>query len=127
MLVRLLRTHAGYCQHFAGAAALLLRLAGVPARVVTGFATGQRVGADRYDVRDLDAHEWIEAYFPGVGWVPFNPTPAAAPALVAGGIDFPPATPSPTRGDGDFYLAVGLGAVLSAGVVQYRRRRRRIS
>jgi transglutaminase-like putative cysteine protease len=120
----LLRTHAGYCQHFAGAAALLLRLAGVPARVVTGFATGQRVGAGRYDVRDLDAHEWIEAYFPGDGWVPFNPTPAAAPALVAGGVDSRPPVPRPTWGDGDAYLAVGLAAVLSAGAVRYRRRRR---
>jgi protein-glutamine gamma-glutamyltransferase len=120
----LLRTHAGYCQHFAGAAALLLRLAGVPARVVTGFATGQRVGADRYDVRDLDAHEWIEAYFPGYGWVPFNPTPAAAPAHVAGGVDSPPTAPRSTWGDGDDYLAAGLVAVLSAGAVRYRRRRR---
>jgi transglutaminase-like putative cysteine protease len=79
----LLRTHAGYCQHFAGAAALLLRLAGVPTRMVAGFATGI-AHSGRYDVRDVDAHDWIEVYFQGVGWVPFNPTPAADPASVSG-------------------------------------------
>ena len=79
----LFKTRAGYCQHFAGAAALLLRLAGVPTRVVSGFATGKRTGENTYDVRDEDAHAWIEVYFPGYGWVPFNPTPASAEADVA--------------------------------------------
>jgi hypothetical protein len=82
----LLRTHAGYCQHFAGAAALLLRLAGVPARMVSGFATGvPRRG--RFEVRDVDAHAWIEVYFQGYGWVPFNPTPSVAPAAVPRALD----------------------------------------
>ena len=79
----LFETRAGYCQHFAGAAALLLRLAGVPTRVVSGFATGKRTGENTYTVRDEDAHAWIEVYFPGYGWVPFNPTPSAAEADVA--------------------------------------------
>ena len=79
----LFKTRAGYCQHFAGAATLLLRLAGVPTRVVSGFATGKRTGENTYDVRDEDAHAWIEVYFPGYGWVPFNPTPASAEADVA--------------------------------------------
>jgi transglutaminase-like putative cysteine protease len=70
----LLRDHAGYCQHFAGAAALLLRLAGVPTRVVVGFATGVPGPDGRFDVRDVDAHAWIEVYFQGSGWVAFNPT-----------------------------------------------------
>jgi len=83
----LLRTHAGYCQQFAGAAALLLRLAGVPVRVAVGFATGIESARGRYIVRDLDAHEWIEVYFQGYGWVPFNPTPSTAPAAVASGLD----------------------------------------
>jgi transglutaminase-like putative cysteine protease len=120
----LLRTHAGYCQHFAGAAALLLRLAGVPARVVTGFATGKRVGIDRYIVRDLDAHEWIEVYFEGYGWVPFNPTPAAAPALVAGVADPRRPSPHPAQVWGNGHLAAALMAVLAAGAAVYRRRRR---
>jgi hypothetical protein len=83
----LLRTHAGYCEQFAGAAALLLRIAGVPVRVIAGFATGKQTGPHRYTVRDVDAHNWIEVYFPGVGWVAFNPTPAASPATIGAGVD----------------------------------------
>ena len=72
---------AGYCQHFSGAMALMLRMVGIPARVVAGFAPG-RYDADRdvYEVRDLDAHSWVEVYFRGVGWITFDPTPGAAPA-----------------------------------------------
>ncbi|HEY0280454.1 MAG TPA: transglutaminase domain-containing protein [Solirubrobacterales bacterium] len=87
LLEFLFHTHKGYCQHFAGAAALILRSAGIPTRVVVGFATGEPIGHDTYAVRDEDAHAWIEVYFPGVGWVPFNPTPSAAPADVSAGID----------------------------------------
>jgi protein-glutamine gamma-glutamyltransferase len=73
--------HTGYCQHFSGAAALLLRLAGVPARVVTGFAPG-RYEASRHawQVRDVDAHSWVEVYFEGAGWVTVDPTPGSRPA-----------------------------------------------
>ena len=77
----LFRDHAGYCQQFSGAMALLLRMGGVPARVATGFAPGtldKRRG--EYVVTDLDAHSWVEAWFPKYGWVPFDPTPADAPA-----------------------------------------------
>jgi hypothetical protein len=87
LLEFLFHTRKGYCQHFAGAAALILRSAGVPTRVIVGFATGEPIGHDTYAVRDEDAHAWIEVYFPGVGWVPFNPTPSAAPADVSAGID----------------------------------------
>jgi protein-glutamine gamma-glutamyltransferase len=74
-------TKQGYCQQFSGAMALLLRMAGVPARVASGFAPG-KFEADRssYVVRDLDAHSWVEAFFPGIGWVTFDPTPTIAPA-----------------------------------------------
>jgi hypothetical protein len=72
---------AGYCQHFSGAMALLLRMAGVPARVSTGFTSGSLDRKTReYVVRDLDAHSWVEVYYPAYGWVTFDPTPAAAPA-----------------------------------------------
>jgi hypothetical protein len=74
----------GYCQHFSGAMALLLRMAGVPARVSTGFTPGSRDEArDEWVVHDFDAHSWVEAWFPGSGWATFDPTPAAAPALGA--------------------------------------------
>jgi protein-glutamine gamma-glutamyltransferase len=71
----------GYCQHFAGAAALMLRMLGVPVRVVSGFAPGTLdKKTHEYVVTDLDAHSWIEVWFQGIGWVPFDPTPAQAPA-----------------------------------------------
>ena len=69
---------AGYCQQFSGAMALLLRMAGVPTRVVTGFTTGSLDTKTReYVVRDFDAHSWVEVWYPGIGWVTFDPTPAA--------------------------------------------------
>ncbi len=71
----------GYCQQFAGAMALLLRMGGVPARVAAGFTTGAYDSTTRqWVVSDLDAHAWVEAWFPRYGWVRFDPTPAAAPA-----------------------------------------------
>jgi protein-glutamine gamma-glutamyltransferase len=77
----LLRDRVGYCQQFSGAMALLLRLGGVPARVSAGFAPGNRDDRRReYVVRDIDAHSWVEVYFPGIGWVTRDPTPAASPA-----------------------------------------------
>jgi hypothetical protein len=73
--------HIGYCQQFAGTMALLLRMGGVPARVATGFTTGTYDSATKHWlVSDIDAHSWVEAWFPGYGWVTFDPTPAAAPA-----------------------------------------------
>jgi hypothetical protein len=71
----------GYCQQFSGAMALLLRMDGIPARVASGFAPGVLDPATKeYRVRDLDAHSWVEVWFQGIGWVPFDPTPTAAPA-----------------------------------------------
>jgi transglutaminase-like putative cysteine protease len=71
----------GYCQQFSGAMALLLRMAGIPARVASGFTTGAYdAKAREYVVRDLDAHSWVEVWYPDWGWVTWDPTPAAAPA-----------------------------------------------
>src|SRR5207244_2284721 len=76
----LLADRTGYCQQFSGAMALLLRMGGVPARVATGFAPGGYNRArGEYVVRDDDAHSWVEVYFQPYGWVPFDPTPVAAP------------------------------------------------
>jgi hypothetical protein len=77
----LFRDKFGYCQQFSGAMALMLRMAGIPARVAGGFAPGSlNRDTGEYRVRDLDAHSWVEVYFNGIGWVTFDPTPAAAPA-----------------------------------------------
>jgi transglutaminase-like putative cysteine protease len=77
----------GYCQQFSGAAALMLRMVGVPTRVVSGFSPGSlNSDTGEYRVRDLDAHSWIEVYFSGIGWVPFDPTPTASPAESQSGL-----------------------------------------
>jgi transglutaminase-like putative cysteine protease len=66
----------GYCQHFAGAMALMLRYLGIPARVAAGFTSGTY---DRdghvWNVSDRNAHTWVEVWFRGFGWLPFDPTP----------------------------------------------------
>lgn len=99
----LFRDRVGYCQQFAGAAALLLRLGGVPARVAAGFTGGRAEGSGRvrwFSVRDYDAHAWIEVWFPRIGWVRFDPTPTTAPARSqargATGAPAPPTT-APAR------------------------------
>lgn len=72
------RTRAGYCQYFAGAMALMLRYLGIPARVAVGFAGPTYDAASRtWTVTDHDAHAWVEVWFRGYGWLPFDPTPAA--------------------------------------------------
>jgi transglutaminase-like putative cysteine protease len=71
----------GYCQQFSGTMALMLRMAGIPARVAAGFSPGSfNKDTKEYRVRDLDAHSWVEVWFSGIGWVPFDPTPARSPA-----------------------------------------------
>ena len=67
-------TKTGYCQHFAGAMALMLRLLGIPARVAAGFVPGHYKD-DFWEVTDHDAHTWVEVWFRGYGWLPFDPTP----------------------------------------------------
>lgn len=78
----LLDDRAGYCQQFSGAMALLLRMSGIPSRVVSGFSPGA-LDSDQdgvFVVHDTDAHSWTEVYFMGIGWVPFDPTPSVSPA-----------------------------------------------
>ena len=67
-------SRAGYCQHFAGAMAVMSRLLGIPARVAVGFTSG-RFEDGSWTVSDHDAHAWVEVWFPGHGWMPFDPTP----------------------------------------------------
>jgi len=144
-------SQGGYCQQFSGAMALLLRMAGVPTRVVTGFTSGSLdTKTKEYVVRDLDAHSWVEVWFRGIGWVTFDPTPASAPARSqpneAGSSSEPGASVGPPSLGGDLpsdpgrraaapgagtpwaliTLIVVAGAALAAGaLVLWRRRRRR--
>jgi hypothetical protein len=67
-------TRSGYCQHFAGAMALMLRLLGIPSRVAAGFVPGHYHDGT-WTVSDHDAHTWVEAWFPRYGWLAFDPTP----------------------------------------------------
>jgi hypothetical protein len=68
----------GWCQYFASAAAVLLRLQGVPARYVSGFQLRPRLfRGGHYVVRQADAHAWIEVWLPDRGWVEADPTPAS--------------------------------------------------
>ncbi len=68
----------GHCEYFATAMAVLTREAGIPSRFVAGYLHGEKSRfGNRYVVRQSDAHAWVEIYFPGIGWVPFDPTPPA--------------------------------------------------
>lgn len=64
----------GYCDYFASSMAVMLRSEGIPARVVSGYATGERQSDGSFLVKDSDSHTWVEVYFPGYGWVPFEPS-----------------------------------------------------
>lgn len=65
---------SGFCNYYASAEVLLLRAAGIPARMVAGYAPGEYQSGGYYQVKAKDAHAWPEAYFAGIGWVEFEPT-----------------------------------------------------
>ncbi len=80
----LFRSREGHCEYFATAMAVMLRVAGIPSRIVNGFRRGEFNPWGGYlIVRESDAHSWVEAYFPGGGWLEFDPTPAG-PAVQSG-------------------------------------------
>ncbi len=74
-------SHKGYCQYFASAMGSMLRSLKIPTRLVGGYGPGTaraqsgRAGQRQEEVTTSDAHNWVEAYFPGYGWIPFEPTP----------------------------------------------------
>jgi len=69
-------TKAGHCQHMATAMAIMLRATGVPARIATGYRGGTWLKSDKvYIVQENNAHVWVEVFFPGYGWVEFDPSP----------------------------------------------------
>lgn len=72
--------HQGYCNYYASAMVVMMRSLGIPARMAAGFAQGIYDDAQQaYVVKEKDAHTWVEVYFPGYGWVDFEPTAAQQP------------------------------------------------
>lgn len=90
----------GFCDYYASAEVVLLRSLGIPARLAVGFAEGERKArSNTYLVRQRDAHAWPEVYFPGAGWIEFEPT-ASQPSLYRPpGESQPGAAEGPTPGD----------------------------
>jgi hypothetical protein len=78
---------AGFCEHFSSAFVFLMRAAGIPARVVTGYHGGEVNPFDNIvTVRQSDAHAWAEVFLPGRGWQRIDPTAAAAPGRLEQGL-----------------------------------------
>jgi transglutaminase-like putative cysteine protease len=75
----LFEVKSGHCEYFATAMAVLLRVAGIPSRLVTGYYGGKYIDrGSYYAVRQGDAHSWVEVYFPDDGWITYDPTPPTA-------------------------------------------------
>lgn len=78
----------GFCEHYAASFALLMRLAGVPARIVTGYQGGElNTVGDYLTVRQSDAHAWVEVWLRDAGWMRIDPTAEVAPERIESGID----------------------------------------
>lgn len=83
----LFRTRRGFCEHYAGAFVFLMRAAGIPARVVSGYQGGEFNPLDGYLViRQSDAHAWAEVWLEGQGWVRVDPTASVSPTRIETGI-----------------------------------------
>ncbi len=84
----LFETRRGFCEHYAGTFAFVMRAAGVPTRVVLGYLGGELNPIGGYMiVRQSDAHAWTEIYLEDEGWVRVDPTGAVAPDRIEGGLD----------------------------------------
>ncbi len=90
-------TRKGYCQHFATTMVVMLRVQGIPARLVQGYLPAVRDASGVETIRKAQAHAWVEAYFPGYGWIDFDPTAAVgAPQAIAAGPVIATPTPGPS-------------------------------
>lgn len=129
----------GFCEQFASATTVMLRTLGIPARLVAGYTPGSRNPfSGYYEVRNSDAHTWVEVYFPRYGWYEFDPTFAVPPAEEGGASGLVPLTRlvsavserlrslsvgAPTPSDLAF-LVVAVSVVGAAVAVARRRRHR---
>jgi transglutaminase superfamily protein/transglutaminase TgpA-like protein len=75
LLTFLTQTKTGFCQQYASAMAVLVRELGLPARIAVGYQAGTLQDDGTYLVQSTDAHAWVEVFFEGYGWLPFEPTP----------------------------------------------------
>lgn len=83
----LFETRRGFCEHFASSFAVMMRAAGIPARIVTGYLGGEINPVDGYlVVRQSEAHAWTEVWLQGEGWVRFDPTAAVSPLRIESGL-----------------------------------------
>lgn len=76
----LFREQQGYCDYYASAMAVMLRSLGIPARIAQGYNQGTLLPTGEYEVRQTNAHTWVEVYFPNYGWIEFEPT-ASEPGI----------------------------------------------
>jgi len=90
----------GYCEHFASTMVMMLRVEGIPARLVEGFLPGVRDARGRETILRSGAHAWVEAWFPGAGWIDFDPTGGGVgqPLVLPPGPAVPTASPSASAG-----------------------------
>lgn len=114
----------GYCDYYATSMAILARAAGLPSRVVIGYAGGTYdAEEDRYLITEADAHTWPEIYFPEVGWIPFEPTAGKVDLaieerelIVPRALDKPSQTFGPQTGV-DWSQFVAVGITLAASIL----------
>lgn len=84
----LFETRRGFCEHYATAFVILMRIAGIPARVVTGYQGGQWNTVGRFlEIKQADVHAWAEVWLAETGWTRIDPTAAVAPERIERGVD----------------------------------------
>ncbi|TFV81426.1 DUF3488 and transglutaminase-like domain-containing protein, partial [Blastococcus sp. CT_GayMR16] len=118
-LVDFLRLRRGYCEQYAGAMAVMVRAAGVPARVALGYTPGQEQRDGSRLITSDDAHAWVEVYFQGLGWVPFDPTPIGTDRAVT--LPWAPRADSTTRTDEGEVLPLPLPPTAAAPTLREDR------
>jgi transglutaminase-like putative cysteine protease len=96
-LVDFLTQKRGYCEQYAGTMAVMVRAAGIPARVALGYTPGDKQKDGSRLITSDDAHAWVEVYFQSLGWVPFDPTPISAVRAVT--LPWAPRADAPTTHD----------------------------
>ncbi len=113
----LFETRRGFCEHYASAFTVLMRAAGIPARVITGYQGGVMNPVGNYlVVRQAEAHAWAEVWLPGEGWLRIDPTAAVSPSRVEAGIaaSIPQSDPLPLLVRGSVPLLSSAGFALDA-------------